>query len=502
MNSVRIILIVAIFSIFLGSNAFSAGENGRFICGGAAETEIWSLWDSNVKEYIIRKQVQERLLKQKDVYALYDIQTYAHNMVSMASRCKRIERLTEVADIISIAYSALESAPDESTGRRWVCRGGSICNDKNRLINTEVMLCSVQFLGLASSVANALAKSGVSLNEKQKTFIQDTAQILFEHFLRWGGDSTIAAMQKSLSAKPEDVKDGSSSLFFTDKPLWLITIYAELAGILESRERNGLNIVLPDRAQQERLKKHFATLMEFFLSRISYRYIFDNENGEIKLADIDRGFWRLYSDNRYAGYEGSDKPAVCMPDETNPKKKRVQVQIDAKNVPKRDDTGWDISHARRLVHALDALERNSLAIRKIFLDVFKMLPSDITRAFANTLVYVMWNGDSKYPLFSNYLSGANGWYRVAYDIGTGDCREGTPPYGLTHSFPTGGYITWAKYNTTIGSLGRRLYELANSTDEVDVKFLSRYYAGLRKDEKSQSAILTKYMFLPTLVTKD
>ena len=87
-------------------------------------------------------------------------------------------------------------------------------------------------------------------------------------------------------------------------------------------------------------------------------------------------------------------------------------------------------------------------------------------------------------------------------IGRIDCCEGTSPYGLTHSFPTGGYITWARYNPTIGSLGRRLYELANSTDEVDVKFLSRYYAGLKKDEKSQSAILTKFMFLPTLVTKD
>jgi len=91
---------------------------------------------------------------------------------------------------------------------------------------------------------------------------------------------------------------------------------------------------------------------------------------------------------------------------------------------------------------------------------------------------------------------------VVYEDGTGDCREGTPPYGLTHSFPTGGYITRARYNTTIGSLGRRLYELTNSTDgtdEADIKFLSRYYAGLRKDEKSQSAILTKFMFLPTLV---
>ena len=51
------------------------------------------------------------------------------------------------------------------------------------------------------------------------------------------------------------------------------------------------------------------------------------------------------------------------------------------------------------------------------------------------------NGDATQPLFSNYWSGVNGWYRVAYDNGADQCREGYPPYGLTDSFPTGGYLT-------------------------------------------------------------
>ncbi len=120
----------------------------------------------------------------------------------------------------------------------------------------------------------------------------------------------------------------------------------------------------------------------------------------------------------------------------------MDVQVSPDTVPKRQDTGWDISHARRLVHALDALERNRDAMKAIFSLNDGQLPAiGLPSAFAGTLVAVVWNGDTANPLFSNHWSGANGWYRVAYDNGTGQCREGSPPYGLADSFPTGGYIT-------------------------------------------------------------
>jgi len=112
---------------------------------------------------------------------------------------------------------------------------------------------------------------------------------------------------------------------------------------------------------------------------------------------------------------------------------------------------------------------------------------------------VVWNGDKENPLFSNYFSGANGWYRVAYDIGIGQCREGTPPFGLTISFPTGGYITWARHNPTIGLLGQRLYELTSSKDGKVNPFIIKYYPGLRKSVPAQKINLPRFMFLPSLV---
>jgi len=106
----------------------------------------------------------------------------------------------------------------------------------------------------------------------------------------------------------------------------------------------------------------------------------------------------------------------------------ITTNIPADNLSTRDDIDWDISHARRLVHALDALERNRSAINVIFLLTDKLLPPDyLTTLFANTIVKVIWNGDKEQPLFANYWCGANGWYRVAYDNGTGRCMEGYPP---------------------------------------------------------------------------
>jgi len=191
---------------------------------------------------------------------------------------------------------------------------------------------------------------------------------------------------------------------------------------------------------------------------------------------------------------------VCAPSEAEKTKKVVKYNVMGEQVQKRTDTGWDISHARRLVHALDALERNSAALKNVFSLKDVQLPSSVlTKGFANTLIAVVWNGDKENPLFSNYFSGANGWYRVAYDIGIGQCREGTPPFGLTISFPTGGYITWARHNPTIGLLGQRLYELTSSKDGKVNPFIIKYYPGLRKSVPAQKINLPRFMFLPSLV---
>ncbi len=492
---------VLIFSILLLSLPVqpSVASDASFECGGSVEKEVWALWDTQVRDFLEKNLLQERLLKRGDVYALYDFQTYTHNMVAMARRCHKVERLREVARMIHEAYGALEQVSPSSSRRQWVCKGGAICNDKNRLLNREVMLCSVQFLGLAASVANALVSVG-NHSEEDRAFVRETVQVLTEHLLRWGDDGAIKSMRKATAARPQDVKGGSSALFFTDKPLWLITIYAELSGILQSPDIrdatfDGLSI-----EEKARMREHVKTLLAFFNARISIHPATEGRRKIAAFADLDRGYWRLYADNRYAGYEGDSKPVSCRKDDRG--NYTMQVHIAAKSVPKREDIGWDISHARRLVHALDALERNRSAMKEAFsLTDGQLPPENITTLFANAFVETIWNGDKDQPLFANYWCGANGWYRVAYDNGTGQCREGSPPYGLTNSFPTGGYITWGRFNPIIGELGHRLYTWVSTPEGEKSPFIIKYYPSLSNKASTQTRARERFMFLPSLITK-
>jgi hypothetical protein len=458
------------------------------------------LWDADVRAYLQQHLLRDRLLGQGDVYALYDFQTFTHNAVSMARRCGRVDRLSDIAALVDDAYKAMEPGTALSPGRKWICRGGTICTEKSRLLNTEVMLTSVQFLGLASSLANALATSGRPLGNTDRAFVHDTAKIAAEHLLRWGNDAAIKRMEVNARARPDQVKDGTSELFFTDKPLWQITIYAELAGIFYRKDPSlaTLNGTV-NRAEAERMRRHLGALLRFFSARVSYHVPGKQAPVRGKAADLDRGYWRHYADGRYAAYEGAEKPVVCSPADDGGKDVRPHVRVTSESVPRRKDTGWDISHARRLVHAFDALERDRAAMKAVYaLDDRQLPPAGLVNAFANALVADIWNDDTERPLFSNYWSGANGWYRVAYDNGTGQCVEGTPPFGLSDAFPTGGYVTWARYNPAIGTLGKNLYALTNRSDPDARSFVDHYYRSLGPAANAPARMLSRFMFVSSL----
>jgi hypothetical protein len=124
---------------------------------------------------------------------------------------------------------------------------------------------------------------------------------------------------------------------------------------------------------------------------------------------------------------------------------------------------------------------------------------DLRELFASQLVNKIWNKDSSYPLFSNFWGGANGWYRVDYDNGTGRCNEGTPPFGLSMAFVTGGYAAWGARVPEVGQLGRRIYTLSLSEEPDSKNFMTKYYPDLLEPERSLKGTMTRLMFWPSLV---
>ncbi|RJF95873.1 hypothetical protein D3871_21140 [Noviherbaspirillum saxi] len=469
----------------------------HFRCGGDVEMQVWSLWDTEVKKYLLHNLLDKRLIEKGDVYALYDFQTYAHNAVAMARRCERIPRLLEIADLINKAYDVLRPGSLLSAGRRWICTGGEICNEKNQLLNREVLLCSSQFLGIAASVANALSLADRPLPPAGEAFIVATVKIATEHLHRWGNQKTIENLRQAAKASPENVTDGNFSLLFSDKSLWHIAIYAELSGIAQSRKQGQVAAIT---RQVTRSSDYLITLLQLFKHRVTTRTLVNNQGTRVMVADLDRGFWRLYPDNRYAGYEGVEKPVVCVQAINSTSNAIPRMLIPARSVAPRPDTGWDFSHARRLVHALDALSRNWEAVQTVFkLPRTHEEPKALLQAFSNNLIANVWNGDMATPLFSNYWSGANGWYRVAYDNGTGECEEGSPPYSMSESFATGGYITWARYRHEIGALGKQLYGMVVNDKHTSSVVVSRYYSRLSEDTEATIRALNRFAFFSTMV---
>lgn len=469
-----------------------------FACGGAVEARTWQLWDAQGRAFMRGQLIGARLKDQGDTYALYDIQIEFHNLMMMAQRCGRLDRLMQLADDLMPVFDTLEPLDGDATKPAWICRGGAVCNARNRLVNTEVMLVSAQGLGLFTALADALAHAPVA-SVRNHPFVARTAQVAVTHLLRWGHAKERTRWMQLAGASPQDVKNGSSELFFTDQPLWQIGMHAHLAGIAAARPEVLQAVAAPGSKAHSELVDGMAALLRFFERRISLQTVqSDRLAGSAQVADLDAGYWRLYADNRLAGYTGSQGPALCEPVQGGGM--RARVLVDATKVPPVKNLGWDFSHARRLVQVLDALQRNRHALQAWYGLAPDRLPApDLPQAFAAQLAAGVWNGDAQQPLFANYWGGANGWYRVAYDNGTGACYAGYPPFGLSNSFPTGGYAIWGAYYPVIDDLARSIYALADSADPAAVAFIRKHYGGLSPAASANNRMVTQLMFWPTLV---
>lgn len=484
---------IALVAVLFTSGAALAQSDAAFRCGGRLETDVWQLWDRSAHDFLRSEMMVKRLKAVGDTYALYDVQVYAQNLAAMAARCGRIDRLQELAALIDMAFQEMQPLPNQPTkfGKGWICRGGRVCNATNKLIDTEIGLNSQQFLAFAMRVASALA--ALPDWPANRPFVERTVVATTYHLQRWTSGKDPLRLAERLKARAEDVRDGQSRLFFTDQDLWIIDIAAELAGMLAARP--DLRPPLPNNGLAGAPRDAVVGLLELLKARTTTVPLESKSLGRLVGADIDRGFWRLYRDSRYAGYSGAKKPVECSPG------KPAQAAVPPEEVKIVSTIGWDFSHARRLVHLMDALERNRAALQKVFDVPDPLMPSpDLPRQFAAEMAAAVWTGDREYPLFANYWDGTNGWYRVAYDNGTNTCVEGYPPSGLSDSFTTGGFVVWARHYAVIGELGERIYRLSRSEDDAKARdFIATYYSQLDAKASANNRMLTQLMFWPSLV---
>jgi hypothetical protein len=471
----------------------SAHATGPFECGGRVEVQTWELWKGQAKSLLSSALIHDGFVSLGDTYSLYDLQAYLHNLVAMAERCGRRDRL---ADIVSLLIPLFDQMTDvRGQGPGWICRGGRVCTASNGMLGNEVVLYSAQYLALLTGIAQALSALG-SVDDGAHAFVRQTVRVAIAHLDRWSSEDGGLRTAERLAAKgPKAVRDASSRLFFTDADLWILTIAADVARTV--RQRSDLAWMLdPDKAKSLRRNRVIADLSRLFAARLSLRSVpSDRLGGRVVLADIDRGYWRLHPDSRFAGYTGEEPPVACglarFPTAAEGPAPREAVV---------DTIGWDFSHARRLVHAAGSLDRHRESFRSTYnVPEAALPPAGLSRAFAAQLVQVAWNGDAYRPLFSNFWDGSNGWYRVGHDRGAAGCFAGYPPFGLSDAFVTGGFSAWGVHFPVIGAMGRRLFTLAEHPDDAARTFLRRRYPVLSDDAPRSTRILTQLMFWPTLV---
>jgi hypothetical protein len=454
------------------------------ICGGAQEHRLWRLWDSGARRAIRTQLIEQRLLRDGDTYALYDLQINLGNLVAMADRCRRPERLAQLADLLLPAFGSLESLPPPDEHHQgWVCRGGSLCTVQNLRLGREVPLVSLQGLGLFTDLAVRLAGQPEPTLQ-QHPFVHRTAVAAQAHLERLSTPARQASLLRRLHSSPAQA-NSSSQLLFDSSDIWLYTVAL------------NTSVISP---RSWRPSKSVGDMVQAVALLFQQRTTFDRKAPLLR-ASLDEGFWTHYPDSSYSAYEGPLSPVVCLDvaGRLQPVLRKPPIQPQsAANV------GWDISHSRRLVSLFEAVNRyRSRALNRFGLSLNRLPSAQLQRAYANQLVDQIWNQDLRYPLFTNFWSGANGWYRVAYKPGNQACRLGNAPYSLSSSFAQGGFITWGRMQPRIMPVAWSLYKASLSLDPGDQAWLANHYPELSvADDAPAGRQFGKIQFLASLISTD
>lgn len=481
---------------FVFIQSVSSQDRFDFSKKGEIHDQVIHSWNTHYLGYFT-SEIKRRLFQDGDVYVLYDVQIGGlQSFVEMTRRCKDTQQIARLVDLLSPVFSALKpvSSADNSTG--WICSGGSICTAYG-LLGKEVPLCSVQFLGLLGALATNVSENILPDQQTmaEKTFLTNTFNTMVVQLNRWFTASYFTSVNKRLHVTPADIKDESSRYFFTDRDLWYLTVLSDLSELqragIQSATEDGKKAFEDLQNKKDSIKKIF----DLFLVRT-----FLTKSSKGVRAELDKGFWKYHFDNRYARYTGSESPVSWEKGSDGKVKMNTQVKWDSTYLAQ--DVAWDISHSRRLVPAFETFVRNQDNIKEVWgYDNPAFDPIALRQAYANQIVDKIWNGNIDYPLFSNFWSGDNGWYRVAYANQTGRQFVGYPPYGLNTSMPDGGYPVWGAFHPTLKIIFRNIFELSQTNSPAAKSFISQYYHGLFGNNSNDNLVksIQSLSFLSDLV---
>jgi hypothetical protein len=256
-----------------------------------------------------------------------------------------------------------------------------------------------------------------------------------------------------------------------DTDLWLLTTSAQLAALA----RGGVSVGL-DAAQRARLEALVAENVALLQERTVRGPITDGGGRLAVGAMIEPDGYDTHEEHRHSAYEGETPPPAGL----------TAVAPAA---------GWDTCHNARVVPVFDSL----LAVR----DTLGLAWPDagVVDELANQYAWANFNGDLAAPLFSNFVSGANGWYRWEY---AGRPGFGYAPWDLSVCGYSSGYGLWGDRHADVDAITRAGWPVYTSQDPTWAAWRDAHYGrywsagarvgGLNLDPATSYDLL---MYLPS-----
>lgn len=403
---------------------------------------IWrsARWD-------IEKQMHSGLSKQSAV-VLYSVQIQTNMLLEHAAAWDDRDILDDLAELFLVAFDHLElretyrpafhpKGPDlplAPPAKMWLEADGTLSQ-----------LHVSQFLYLLSRTVCIICDvDPQDRTDAMKRLLASYVPVLTEHYTRWvcgehgafsngfGGERELMNHRDYLKRKLERSFPGpklSNALVGWD--MWIIGGVVELLG---AHRRDPALVTIT--AQERRQLLGYVRLATALLKSRLTRNRLTDFAGKLAIGlNFDIEQWDDGRDSAYSGYTGAIFPSE-------------------KDKARARHVGYDISHARRFIHVFETLLRHRNVTGQAF-------PTRETlTGLTNQLIYGTFNRNFDRPLFTNFMSGANGWYRVG---SRGKSAFGYAPYHLSNSVPTAGYLTWAKYNPDVGRASKALWKMIRTT---------------------------------------
>lgn len=520
-NKKKLFILFFLFlsNIFLVQNV--SGKESVGICNDAEyTTRIYDLWNSRKVHYykwINGKGYNSDGLQRSHPYELYDIQKETNNLLRYSDYCQDSYILEELLALYVRALDTLVETNQYLVYNYPVGQRSSILNltESHKMwlkplksSSYESIGVSAQFLFLVSeafAIVTRMEETARTPSPSILAFIRKFTPVLLDHYKRWlfnkpgpfqvrgwgckvngkyvpGGMNHSELIVKKLNRKLGDEKSPSYCNAVIDSDMFII---AGVSNLLAAHKLNNhLVSILPQ--DYDKLNAYVEAGVALLQSRISHTKQTNFIGKSVDCANFDLGSWDDHPDYSYATYSGKNYPLY---------------NVSSDSITDTTGFGWDLSHASRFVHVFETLFRNKEILNLQF-------PSDwLVEELANQFVYNVFNGNFVKPLFSNFMDGSNGWYRVSYSSRKG---FGYGPSGLSIAALTGGYGFWSKYEKDIGTLFCSLFEMVSSNSPKikehvmehyetnrwgDFKRLRRFDLSDHENPMSQSVLI---QFLPSL----